>query len=285
MGGVWQTARRPRWLALLAVVLLAAVGMARLGQWQLARAREQSAQAQRQRQAHPPRPLLDVLRARQPFTNGDADQPVVAQGRWDGARQVLVTQRPVGGVPGYWVLTPLLLDDGSAVAVVRGWVAEPPAPAAVPSPPGRVQIAGVLQPGEPAVDRSPGQTSGLPAGQIDRVDLTELIQRWPYPLLTGYVVMTGQSPRGSPGLGTVPVVLPGPGLAWRNLSYAVQWWVFAAFGLFLWWRLVRDDHLDRLGRRTGPSPEAAGGDPPAPGEVPMGNDEASPAADVRGART
>jgi cytochrome oxidase assembly protein ShyY1 len=35
------------------------------------------------------------------------------------------------------------------------------------------------------------------------------------------------------------------GLAWRNLAYALQWWVFAAFALVLWWKMVRQDALER----------------------------------------
>jgi hypothetical protein len=26
----------------------------------------------------------------------------------------------------------------------------------------------------------------------------------------------------------------------RNILYAIEWWVFAGFAVFLWWRLVRD---------------------------------------------
>jgi DNA-binding transcriptional regulator of glucitol operon len=26
----------------------------------------------------------------------------------------------------------------------------------------------------------------------------------------------------------------------QNFGYAIQWWLFCAFGLFLWWRIVRD---------------------------------------------
>ena len=40
MDGVWRTARKPRWLVLLVLVLVLSSGMAWLGNWQLARARE-----------------------------------------------------------------------------------------------------------------------------------------------------------------------------------------------------------------------------------------------------
>ena len=30
------------------------------------------------------------------------------------------------------------------------------------------------------------------------------------------------------------------GFSLQNSAYAVQWWAFALFGIFLWWRVVRD---------------------------------------------
>ena len=30
-------------------------------------------------------------------------------------------------------------------------------------------------------------------------------------------------------------------MRWRNAAYAVQWWVFAAFALWMWGRMVRDE--------------------------------------------
>jgi hypothetical protein len=75
----------------------------------------------------------------------------------------------------------------------------------------------------------------------------------------------------------VPPPEPGTGLAWRNLSYALQWWAFALFGLFFWWRLVRDDHHGRL----------RGGDPGPDGGEPVGDDEgvlAGPIPESPGAR-
>jgi hypothetical protein len=56
------------------------------------------------------------------------------------------------------------------------------------------------------------------------------------------------------GLAAVtPAHLPGPdsssGL--RNLLYALQWWVFGAFALFMWWRWVEEEIL---GRKPSPRP-------------------------------
>ena len=60
--------------------------------------------------------------------------------------------------------------------------------------------------------------------------------------------MTGE--RATEGVAPGPQRVPPPtvqptGLAWRNVAYAVQWWVFAAFAVVLWWKMVRQDALER----------------------------------------
>ena len=262
-----RTALKPRWLVLLVLALGLATVMAGLGQWQLDRARENSRREAVQAAASRPAvPLTELLAPRRSFTNAQADRPVTVTGRWDAAHQLLVDGRYLDGVRGWWVLTPLVLDDGSAVAVVRGWVPSPTDPAADPGAVGGgdVQVAGVLRPGEPPVDREPGAGTGLPPGQLDGVDLTQLVQRWPQKLYTGYVVLTGevaaQVAGQAPAAATaVPRLVPptapsNQSVAWQNLSYALQWFVFAGFLLLLWFRLVRDDHRGRLPQVAAPGP-------------------------------
>jgi cytochrome oxidase assembly protein ShyY1 len=191
-------------------------------------------------------PVQQVLAPRQTFPRDRVNTRVSAVGDWDPAHRLLVRGRELNGRNGFWVLVPLRLADGSAVPVIRGWVASASDPAAA-APTGQdVQVIGLLQPSEPPSQRAPGETGGLPADQVDRVAVTELVNRWPYPLITGFVVQQSQVPATGPA----PVVVPPPtadsGLDLQNLSYAVQWWLFAGLGLFFWWRLVRDDHRGEL---------------------------------------
>ena len=251
---VLRTALRPRWLALLVVVLVASSAMALLGQWQLNRAREHrrqpAEQAEQARERAEPKPIASVLAPRQTFPRDGVNTRVVATGAWDPAHRLLVSGRePVAGTgpTGFWVLVPLRLADGSAVPVVRGWVASPSDPAAAAPVGDEVQVIGLLQPSEPPSQRAPGQASGLPADQVDRVAVAELVNRWPYPLITGFVVQQSQTPATGPTPTPVPPPTSDSGLDLQNLSYAVQWWVFAGLGLFFWWRLVRDDHRGHLG--------------------------------------
>jgi cytochrome oxidase assembly protein ShyY1 len=245
---VWRTALKPRWLALLAVVIVAAAVMARLGEWQLDRARQKGEQDRiKAAQAQPPVELTSLLTPRTAFPESAADRRVSVQGTWDGRRQLLVPGRRLGDATGLWVLTPLRLPDGSGVPVVRGWVPDAGAAAADPKalPAGSVDVTGVLQPSEVVADLDPGDASGVAPGQVALAAAPLLVQHWPYPLVTGYVVQTAASPAGS----TAPALVPpstGEGLALQNLSYALQWWLFSAFGIFFWWRIVRDDHSGRL---------------------------------------
>jgi hypothetical protein len=126
-----------------------------------------------------------------------------------------------------------------------------------------VTVTGALRPSDAPADRAPGEGFGVPPGQLPNVAVVDLLDLWPYPLYTGYLMQTGQQPAAVPAL--TPARLPPPeaGLAWRNVSYALQWWLFAGFGLFFWYRLVRDDHLGRFQ----PSPSRP---EPTPAAVPAG---------------
>jgi cytochrome oxidase assembly protein ShyY1 len=269
---VLRTALKPRWLALLAVVLAAAAVMARLGEWQLDRARQKG---ERERQAaaaaQPPVPVEQLLPVGTAFPVSAVDRRVTARGRWDARSQLLVPGRRLGDATGLWVLTPFRLADGSAVAVVRGWVPDagsaPSGPTALPT--GDVELAGVLRPSEPVDDLRPGAVADAPRGQVPVVAAALLAQVWPYPLADGYVVQTSASPAAADNLRRVPTEIAG-GLAFQNLSYALQWWLFSAFGLFFWWRLVRDDHRGTLR----PGAPAAGAGPP------VGDDETVPTPDA-----
>jgi len=253
---VWRTALRPRWLALFVVVLALASGMAALGDWQLRRAGEQGRAAVQARDAQPVVPLSTVLAPRTTFPAEAGGRRVSVTGRWDRAGQLLVTDRLHAGDPGFWVLTALRMADGSGVAVVRGWTprADDPVLAVTTLPDGDITLTGVLLPDEAGKERRPGEAAALPADRSDRVDPVVLANRFDYPLVTGYLVAD------APSSGLVAVdVLTGGGLAWQNLSYAIQWWLFALFGLFLWFRLVRDDHRGLLPGSTVPATPS--GDP------------------------
>lgn len=259
----WRTLRKPRWIALLALVLAVTYAFTLLGLWQLNVATEEGRKDARAASlARPVVPLEQVIRPHQEMTEDAAARMVSAQGTYDASRQVLITDRRLGDRHGYWVVTPLETADGAVLPVLRGFV-ERAADANRP-PATQVSVTGMFAPDE----GPPDERRTLPGGQLQKVELGELVNRWPEDLYNGFLFATGETPALSWGAGSSVTAVPPPDavrteLNWRSLSYAAQWWVFAGFGAYMWWRMVREDQRqDRLaaaGSAGGPLPE-----PPAP---------------------
>jgi len=59
-------------------------------------------------------------------TGGERDRfrPVTARGRYDAGRQFLIDNMVRRGRNGFFVITPLRLDNGQLVLVNRGWIAQ-----------------------------------------------------------------------------------------------------------------------------------------------------------------
>jgi cytochrome oxidase assembly protein ShyY1 len=239
---------KPRWLGLLGIVGLVMVTFGLLGLWQLNVARDKG-NAEQVRSA-PSRPVVDVgavLAPHSPFPRDGTGRRITATGRYDGSAQVLVTPRRLRGEVGYWVVTPLVVQStGARIAVVRGFVTDP-RQAVVPQPAGEVTVSGTLAPGESPTTEHSGPS--LPDGQLAVLDLSLLVNRWPGDLYNAFVFATAEQPDvtsvAAPAMHRVPPpALMGGALNWRNAAYALQWWIFALFAAYMWWRMVRDDYTD-----------------------------------------
>ena len=234
---MYDFARRPAWIVSHVLVVLGVVALVVLGFWQRARWVERSDVAARieERATAAPVPLDQVVPPG--ATAGSLPESaeftrVSASGTWDAMAEVYVRNRSYGGAPGSWVLTPLVQADGTALAVVRGWIPTvdpdppgPPFPGAEP-PTGPVSVAGVLQfaqtqGGFGAADPAEGRLEVL-----SRVDVARLAEQVPYPLEPAWVLLDAQDPpQTTPLPARVAVEVPS---ASQNLSYMFQWWLFAA---------------------------------------------------------
>ena len=251
-----RTARSPRMLVVLVLLLGAAAVCGRLGVWQLDRAQargEASTQAEVAGRAAAVE-LATVLAPQATFPGDLVGREVVASGVF-GAQELLVAGRTLDGATGYLVLTPLRVDatDDPVLPVVRGWVPDlATARALAPAPAGTVVVTGYLQSGEAGGD------GGLPAGQVDAVSPAELVNAWGGPIYSGYLVRTDLEPPQDDALALLPApTVPGGGLNLQNLAYALQWWIFGGFALALWVRLVRDETRDRAQDATAPGGSVA----------------------------
>jgi cytochrome oxidase assembly protein ShyY1 len=238
----------PRWIGWLALTLAAATVMSLLGFWQLHRYEERSEINSRIEAADvaDPAPLAQLLDTPGPGQQVGPAAPgetgwamVDATGRFDDTYEVLVRGRTVSGRVGFEVVTPLVLPDGSAVLVNRGWV--PPAeggaaaaPEVPPPPAGEVTVVGRVrfsESGPRPVDLHQGYL------QTRRINLDAIAPHLPYPLYGAFLQMESPS---DPGLTTLPVRREN---AWLNGGYAVQWWIFAAMALAgFGWFVRREAH-------------------------------------------
>lgn len=229
----------------IALATLAAVALtARLGWWQLDRAAQKRAIAAAiaERGALPP---LTLLPAAQP-ASAVLHRRAALVGRWQGAHTVYLENRQMGGRPGFYVVTPLVLADGSAVAVQRGWLPrdlrERARLPAVPSPDGEVTVRGRIAPPPARLYEFESGASGV---------LRQNLELGAYGRETGLALRSDMSLLQTEAVASAadglkrdwPVIDAGLG---KHYGYAFQWFGLSALfaGLYVWFQLLRP------GRRT-----------------------------------
>ncbi|MFF4079923.1 SURF1 family protein [Streptomyces sp. NPDC001777] len=258
----------PRWWGINLFVALAIPFCVFMGTWQLGRFedRVQTHDAAAKQPAPGTRaaePLDDLL----PVDKVTSGRPATATGRY--ADQFLVPGRKLDDRSGFYVLNMLRTDTGKALPVVRGWLPGKPGATPVPAAPtGRVTVTGDLQASENAGTTGADARGGLPDGQLGIISAASLINLVPYDVYDAWV--TVQDTGSGAGSGTddgaggalrpVPAAAAqGTGLdlkAFQNLGYTGEWFVFAGFVLFMWFRLVRREAEAARDLRLGLVPEA-----------------------------
>ncbi|RKS79964.1 cytochrome oxidase assembly protein ShyY1 [Motilibacter peucedani] len=249
---LWTTRLLPLHLGLVAALL--ACGW--LGQWQYSRFTE----GRRGEVVVRSGPALDLRTVLQPARNPPAratGQPVVLHGRYLPGGQLLLPDRALDGRRGFWLLAPVQVDGGAVAAVVRGW-APSVTDATVALPTGEVTVTGLVQSAEPAHDEV---DTSLPPGQASTASPVELLDRVPGPMYAAIVVARSEAPPTAHE--PRPVQLwnhrSSGGAGFRNFAYALQWWLFAAFAVFMWWRF-----LPLVDAGDGPEPDELDDDPDSP---------------------
>ncbi|MEU0339530.1 SURF1 family protein [Streptomyces bobili] len=230
----------PRWWGINVFVLLAIPFCVFMGSWQLSRfearvddQRTAEAQADSAR-TETPRPLAEML----PVDKATYGKRVTARGRY--GEQLLVPDRELEGRQGFYVLTLLRTEGGRTLPVVRGWLPGAADAAKAPAPPaGEVSVTGALQASETPGDNGVSAQGGLPPGQTGAISTASLVNLVDDDLYDAWVTLgTADS-----GMTAVPASAPsGTGLdlkAFQNLGYTGEWFVFAGFVVFMWFRLLR----------------------------------------------
>ncbi len=166
---------------------------------------------------------------------------VRVRGRYDGAHQFLLDNMSEHEEPGYQVLTPLVLPDGRELLVNRGWV---------PITDSRRHLPDVSV-GTAPVQTVVGRLDNLPVPGIQLghaapapgttwpkltsfPTMADLSAALGHPLAPRQLLLDAQQPLGYVRDWQPPGMSPA-----RHLSYAFQWWAFAATALVLYVLLNR----------------------------------------------
>lgn len=241
MVAMYRFLLRPRWIAFHLLVVLGIVVMVNLAFWQLDRLearRDFNDRVVARSELPPERVEALVGDVADPTSSAVRDlewRVATATGTYRPDEQFLVVNRSQNGRAGVNVVTPMTLPDGRALVVNRGFVPlgfDPPT-----APSGRVAIDGLLRPSQ---ERRTGQLSDPADGvltEVQRIDIERLSAQIAGDVLPVYVDLLRSDPAEAVGF-PEPVVRPDLSEGW-HLSYAVQWFIFAASVAVGWVLAVR----------------------------------------------
>lgn len=308
-----RLALTPRWLGFLALVLVLVTAFVGLSAWQVNRAQHKNEVLSAQ-DVDEVKDFNSVMAAQVPLPSYRLDQRVELSGHYLPEAQVVVPDRLLDGADGFWVVT-MFVPDGArlgaeavvegepdkeiAVPVLRGWTADEQTAMDSRASSGETTIVGRIGP----VD-APQDTRDLPAGQVRTVSTSQLVNAFDVYSYSGIVFPEQDTgPGASAATGGLDLVAlekqEDGGLDLQSAAYAVEWLVFAAFALYIWWRLLRDAYVTQRARAAEAGPveyvvvKAAGESeirpertatatgPGAPGPVrsgPVHSDRGAPAA-------
>ena len=182
--------------------------------------------------------ITQLWSAGDPMTTDLQNRTVTVNGEFaDSADQIWVTGAATRG--DVWLVAPFqVAGSDAALMVVRG--KQSAVSAQLPAvPAGLTKLTVVLQPSlggaEPLDDRR----------VTSSITVASLLNELPFQLWSGYGVITDGA---APQTGGQLVDPPDPDVSWtvglKNLAYALQWWVFAAFSVFMWWRMISEQVAD-----------------------------------------
>ncbi|MCV2393343.1 SURF1 family protein [Actinotalea sp. M2MS4P-6] len=225
-----------RVVATLGVASLVAAACTMLGLWQWHRhvARSAAVAVLLSWTDATPVPIDEALPDGGPVPDDQVWRPVGVEGRYLPDAEVLLRNRPVDGQVGFHVLSPFEISTGplagQVLLVDRGWLASGGEASVVPdvpeAPTGTVDLVVRLRQAEGLSGRD------APIGQVQSIDPEEAraaaVQPWRGDAVDAYGQAVTENGAAPAGLG--PLERPSTDLG-PHLSYAFQWWVFAAGAL------------------------------------------------------
>ena len=240
-----------QWLLATLLVLAGGALCIRLGIWQLDRLEQRRAFNAHVESVWMMEPLILTGQSTEDLTIMEY-RTVSISGSYDFENQVALRNRHFQNEYGYHLLTPLLLDDGVAVLVDRGWV-----PAEGNDSPvdwrkydqfGQISLQGQIRLGQTKPDLGGVPDPALAPGQEklefwNLVNLERIRQQMPYPLLTIYIQPDVDLEDAKPPIPYQPEIELNEG---SHQGYALQWFTYASILLLGYPFYVRHQIKERL---------------------------------------
>lgn len=222
-----------QWILTTLFALVGGVLCVRLGIWQLDRLEQRRAFNEHIEAMWATEPLNLTVKPADDLTMMEY-RAVTVSGTYDFENQVVLRNRYFQNQYGYNLLTPLFLDDGTAVLVDRGWIPadgnDSPAAWRRYDQPGRVSFQGQIRLSQSRPDLGGVSDPTLLPGQSklefwNNVNLDRIGQQLPYTLLDVYIQPAVDLAEATPPIPYQPELelTEGP-----HLGYAVQWFTFAS---------------------------------------------------------
>jgi surfeit locus 1 family protein len=216
-----------------------------LGTWQLGRSEEKRIFLKQQEQGLASSEIIQLSTAIEDNVDALRYKKVQATGHYDQAHQFLIDNQISSGKPGYFVLTPFVLQgENKAILVNRGWVPLNQDRSVLPD----LQIKNHQAAVRGRINRFPSvgiklagaeiPTEGWPS-VLQVVDSQVLAKKLAYPLFPFQIELDQDLPDGfKREWQTTTVMLPE-----QHTAYAIQWFAlaFTLTILFIWYSFKRND--------------------------------------------
>jgi len=216
-----------------------------LGTWQLGRSEEKRIFLKQQEQGLASSEIIQLSTAIEDNVDALRYKKVQATGHYDQAHQFLIDNQISAGKPGYFVLTPFVLQgETKAILVNRGWVPLNQDRSVLPD----LQIKNHQAAIRGRINRFPSvgiklagaeiPTEGWPS-VLQVVDSQVLAKKLAYSLFPFQIELDKELPEGfKREWQTTTIMLPE-----QHTAYAIQWFAlaFALTLLFIWYSCKRND--------------------------------------------
>ena len=230
---MFKNLTKPRWIALTAFLLIMIYLFIRLSDWQFDRynTRIQNNEITTTALSSEPINLTDLSQV----SDLKDWQKVSIKGEFVNSDAKLLRRQYLESSLGFWVITPLKLDNDQVILVNRGWIPIAESSTSqqeIPSSPqGDVTIIGYVQ----TLKDTRREPEDLPLNQINYLNSTNFSSQ---PLSTNYLQLASLTPTDNQvAIIPLPELSNGP-----HFSYAIQWILFALMLPIGWYVLLKNEN-------------------------------------------